>query len=194
MKGIYTFFQTVLQLYLYKKKGIPFYLLSLSLKNRGIIKKGKLYRRSKKHTPENHWNETRLGEISTNWSYYCKNPFHVLYNVSTNKPLILPDYQRVLICNLDSQNDKLPENYPFSKILKDEKGELHVNVEHAPINYNYSHANINCYLTTFDGEYNNFLVPHDGYNNHPLAKKLKGLRSLYKAHLMYHFSEFQDYE
>lgn len=194
MKETYTFFQRILQLYHYKKKGIPFYLLSLSLKNRGIIENGKLYRRSKKHPPEDHWNETRLGEISTNWNRYCKDPYYVLYNVSSDKPLVLPEYKRVIICNLDAYNDNSSESYPFAKILKDEKGQLEIRVEHAPLAYNYSHSNVNCYLTTIDNQYNNSRVPHDGYDKHPLKKNLRGLRNKYKAHLMYHFNNYLDFD
>ena len=185
---------------IFLKKGGPVYLISFWKRDRGEIGKGILFRRSKKIDIDSHWNDTRLGEISTNWSYLCKSPKDVLYDSSEKNllekksTLINEDKRRVYSCNLDSFVEEQKDNYPFNKTIEFQENTLRINIIHNKTLCNYAHADINCYLTTKDGEHINELVGYEEWNKHPLNKKYKGLRNLYKVHLIYHFSEYEDFD
>jgi hypothetical protein len=185
------------------KKGIPFRLLKIYwiidiiigevFKRSPIITNGKLYRRSKKHTHfTDHWNDARLGEISCNYSKFSKNPADVFFNSENNKPLKFEGFNRILICNLDHFTDD--ESFPLVQtLIQPGEGELKIEVSHFPLDCNYSHCNINCYLTTEDQNYINKKVPFESWDQHPLKRKLKGLKGKYKTHLYYHFQPEANY-
>lgn len=177
------------------EKGIPERLLRKGRSPfQGVITTGILYRRSHKIESEQHWNQTRLGGISCNWSKYCQLPQDVLYDCRSNSDALKTEHKRVISCNLDANNEEFPENYPFSKVIEHDNNKLDIRVLHAPEECNYPHSNIDCFLTTSDGCYNESIVKPEEYNSHPLKKNLRGLRNKYKAHLIYHFSEFIDLE
>jgi ribosomal protein L25 (general stress protein Ctc) len=84
---------------------------------------------------------------------------------------------------------KLPE-----RVFFDDKGNsLRVIVEHAPLKSNYSHCDLNAYLTTIDGKFDDSLVKPEDYNRHPLKKQLRQLRNDYRNELAYWF-QFEDEE
>jgi len=186
---------------IFVSKGGPIHLISFRKKNHGNISSGILFRRSKKIEPSQHWNETRLGEISVNWSVLCKSSKDVLYDSSTKNllsrksKLIDPDKTRAYSCNLDIINDAEKECYPFIKTIEFNQDLLKIVVVHNKTVCNKAHSDINCYLTTNDGSLDNKLVECEDWDNQPLnTKKFKGLRGKYKVHLMYHFAGYEDYD
>ena len=97
-----------------------------------------------------------------------------------------PKYSDVLVFDTALyQAEELP-----AKVISDDAGnKLEVYIEHDPLRLNYAHCNINCYLTTIDGEFEKSLVKAEDYRKHPLNKKLKVLKNDYKALLAYWFQQ-----
>lgn len=196
-----TYLQKFFLVIIFVKKGGPYHLISFGRKNHGLINRGILYRRSKKVEPKKHWSETRLGEISTNWSELCESPKDVLYNSSIENlldkkaSLIDSEKTRVYCCNLDTQEEVGNENYPFIKTIVLNHDSLRIEAIHRKTVCNYPHTDINCYLTTSDGIHNDSIVNALDWENQPLnTKPFRGLRGNYKTHLIYHFSDCLDYD
>lgn len=186
---------------IFVKKGGPIHLISLGRRNYGEINKGILYRRSKKAEPRDHWSGTNLGEISTNWSYLCKSPKDVLYDSSEknllNKEtkLIHEDKRRVLFCDLERHLEGNNECYPFNKTIKFDEDFLKIVINHNKTICNYPHSEITCFLSTKDGQHQNERVKSEDWQKHPLnTSRFKGLKNMYKIHLIHHFNEFQDFD
>ena len=148
-----------------------------------------LYRRSKIHEAEKHWNETRLGEISVNWSYISNRKSNVLLNQKNDETLYSETFKRVLIFDTNKYKE---EELPPRKIVDSSGNFLNVCIDHDPLPLNYSHCNINSYLTTSDGNFERNLVTAGDYNKHPLKKKLRALRNEYKTLLAYWFQDYYD--
>ncbi len=180
----------------YYKQGYPLTQLRLFRKEyKKPITRYKLYRRSRVSSLREHWGQTNpLAEISTNWSKLTKKMEYVLLDGRYDK-LYNPQLRRVIICDLDYvPKEEEMSSYPFCKTIKEDgEGELKIMVYHNPDDYNYAHSQIECYLTTPDGKYNNSRIPHKDYDSYPLNKELAGLKKKYKAHLLYHFAEHKDY-
>lgn len=196
-----TWLQRIFLVIIFVNKGGPFHLISFGKKNYGIISNGILYRRSKKIPIDQHWNETRLGEISTSWSNLCKSPKDVLYRstlddfVEKKSEIIDKNQLRVYSCDLDFNDEKQEESYPFCKTIELNRDLIRIEVVHNKTICNYPHSEINCYLTTKDGEHNDEYVRSDNWGKHPLnSKAFRGLRGKYKTHLIYHFSDYQDFD
>jgi hypothetical protein len=186
---------------IFVKKGGPTHLIGLRKKNIGVITTGTLLRRSKKIEASEHWSETRLGEISTNTSLFCKSPKDVLYDSSIrnllrwNSNLIHKDQLRVYSCDLEEYVESKKEFYPFNKTIAFRDDFLNIIIMHNKTACNYPHTDINCFLTTKDGKFNNEIVRAKDWKRHPFSsKKFKGLRGMYKTHLIYHFSNIQDFD
>jgi len=198
---IFTCLHNIFLVILFLKKGGPLHLISFGRKNLGVINSGILYRRSKKIEQSNHWNETRLGEISTNWSILCRSSKDVLYDSSTKNllngksKLIHKNQTRVYSCNLDFGNENIDEYHPFARIIEFKNDIIKIEVTHNKTICNYPHSDINCFLTTNDGVHINELVESKDWVKHPLnSNRYRGLRGKYKTHLIYHFSDYEDIE
>ena len=182
--------------YNYWREGYPLTQIRFFRKTYSYpIEHGRLYRRSKALVGKEHWNQTIiLGELSCNWSMFCKKLQYVLLTSGFDN-LYNPTQRRVLICDLDAiPTEEEKDSFPFCKTINSEaEGELRIMVCHKPDENNYSHCHIDCYLTTYDGAYQDCLIAHEDYDKYPLKKQLSGLRRKYKAHLLYHFNEHVDY-
>lgn len=199
IQKVFTSLQNVFFVIIFVKKGGPVHLISLGRRRYGEISKGILFRRSKKIEPSLHWSGIRLGEISTNWSHLCKSPKDVLYDSSEKNlldkesKLIHEDKTRVLSCNLDNQIEN--ESSPFNKTIQFDDDQLKIVIIHNKTVCNYPHTDINCFLSTKDGQHNNEMVRSEDWEKHPLnSNRFKGLKGKYKIHLIYHFNEFQDFD
>jgi hypothetical protein len=197
---MFTFFQKILLVICFLKKGGPIRLISFGRRRFGLIKIGSLYRRSKVLTKEDHWNHTRLGEISTNWSKLCKSPKDVLFDSTSENvfdrttKLIHQNQCRVYICDLEVFNENYPDHHPFINTIEFNQDLLRIEVVHNQNLLNYPHTDINCYLTTKDGRYKDEIILAENWEKSPIkSKELKGLRNKYKTHLIYHFGNYKDY-
>ena len=145
-----------------------------------------LYRRSKPHLLVDHWNETRLGEISVNWSYISSNSRLVLMEEANTDSFFSTKFTKVITFD----TSKYPTEDLPPKVIEDGKGNyLKVDIEHDPLTFNYAHCNIQSYLTTADGNLHQSQIMAHAYDTHPLKKKLRKLRNEYKTVLAYWFQD-----
>ncbi|MTB53918.1 hypothetical protein [Lewinella sp. W8] len=151
----------------------------------------KLFRRSKPHSPSQHFVESRLGELSTNWARICQNGNLVLLSPFGDSSMYSTKHTRVLVFD----TSKYPEDELPERVFEDGKGNsLRVVVKHSPLAKNYSHCDIDGYLTTADGEFENALLKVSEYQGHPFTgRPLKKLRNEYRVALAYWF-QFEDEE